>query len=314
MALAATALLAFAIRPAAAFDRSAPSSVSIIRHGEELTFVTTTSRLLPFVIRDRRTNQYRTRLVTVRTTVKSRTDLDGVTGRVAVTVDDLDRRAPRQLASWSDAGLDGTLLDAADPPLFVTAATGCCGVVHLARVVDTGRILFRSTGDGPAGVSAWFNLAGVPFDNRRWAALEADYGYTHRDLHSAAILRYGDRGGTIQTLEVRVGPEPDAAVDFARRVASADALLWDNGTDAKERPGLQVSTAEVPALVGIGQKPAGRGDIGGFSLVIRIPPSRDGSAPAQVLARIPLRGDRLHPEDATMAPGVSLVDVPAGDR
>src|SRR5438132_1042905 len=128
----------------------------------------TNVRLVPYALFDG--EHQLPRVATVNSDVRQRTDAEGddPASTVAVTVDDLSAATPRRLASFTDPGSEGVLLG---PSWFDTRQPGCCAgpTVHSLRALETGRLLYRATGDGEAS-AAWGEIPNARPALIRWAA------------------------------------------------------------------------------------------------------------------------------------------------
>ena len=243
------------------------------------------------------------RLATV--TAISDGEPDDLRNTISVTVDALSGPTPRRIASFSDQGSIGTV----SSPWFVTTHSGCCSPLTRFHVRDleTGTPLFTATGNSDAGLVALMTEPDTLPRVRRWAAFEGLPGMDANDPAMLGYLRYGDRHGAIDTVELRMEADRQPQ-EFAISLPECGALLWlVPGRDpapghpkraASDRcftpPGVSYETP-------LHQLEHPPGSVGGFELEL----SLDGT----VYAAIPVRDDRLDLDHARLERGVSLVRV-----
>ncbi len=282
---------------------SAPSTYEV-RRGADGVFAFTTRNVRYEPFGEVVDGAMAPRLLTVVTTALSLTSSDGARGHVAVTLDDVSGPSPRRLSAFSDPGTGGERVGA---HLFSTTASGCCGGphVHRVRVLGSGRSLFRATGPGPTGISAFLVARERPV-TRRWAAYDGAPGAwpgDHPDDAAAGVvghLLYGDDAGTVGRLGLRfTGTAEGGAEAVALGMAHDAALAW-------VRPGQSPAAGSADAPVVLLTPEDGRpvAGVGGFSL--RLLGSDD-----ETVAEIPVEDDRLLPERATLAAGYAFVPDPA---
>jgi hypothetical protein len=243
------------------------------------------------------------RLVTV--TEISDGEPDDLRDTISVTVDALSGPTPRRIASFSDQGSKGTL----SSPWFVTIQSGCCSPLTRFHVrdIETGTPLFTATGNSDLGLVALMTELDSRPRVRRWAAFEGLPGEDANDPAMLGYLRYGDRHGPTDTVELRMEADRQPQ-EFPLSFPECGALLWlvpgqESASGQPQRPapdqcfnppGLSYETP----LHKLEHPP---GTVGGFELEL----SLDGT----VYAAIPVRDDRLDLEHARLERGVSLVRV-----
>jgi hypothetical protein len=124
---------------------------------------------------------------------------------VVVTIDELGGRTPRRVAKFSDPGTMGEVL--ADDTYYLTAEPPCCAATgHFwFRSADTGRFLFRATGNGETGASAFMYVqaVGTKVNTERWVAFEGNTD-SNPDPTSLGHIRYGDLSGPLSDVQIRV--------------------------------------------------------------------------------------------------------------
>jgi hypothetical protein len=150
---------------------SATSSVRVATAQDGTVLMRTrNSRFVPYVVFDR--EKHHPRLAAVTTDVFIHTDAEGFdpNSTVSITVDDLSGTEVRRLSSFSDPGASGEILG----ERYSVATMPCCtdADLHRVRVLETGRLLFRSTGPGATGTSAWAEVPNARPPTLRWAAFD----------------------------------------------------------------------------------------------------------------------------------------------
>ncbi len=243
------------------------------------------------------------RLATIATVASGA--LDDQTSRVEVVVQALSGPGLYRVTAFSDPGSEGAVA----APFFVTTQRGCCSPLtrYHVRAIETGRLLFTATGAGLSGLVAVMDVPNRHPAVERWAAFEGRPG-ERSDPAMLGILRYGDRGGALDTLVLRmeVARQPE---DVGLDLPECGALLWrEPGREPPpgqphraaagacfEPPGLSYATP-LFGLEHAGAAP------GGFELELSLHDT--------VYASIPVTRDRLDVAHARLAPGVSLAPVP----
>jgi hypothetical protein len=261
----------------------------------------TNVRLAPYALFDG--EHQLPRLATVTSDVRQRTDAEGddPASTVAVTVDDLSTATPRRLASFTDPGSDGVLIGAL---WFDTRQPGCCAgpTVHSLRALETGRLLYRATGDGEAS-AAWGEVPNARPALIRWAAYDGRVDEAARKRGVIGIVAYGSPQATLSRVELRSTGDPGKADDLALGLSHEAKLLWVDAASQKAgyppSAGSPPDPAQLWSLDGV----TAAAKIGGFSLRLL---DFDGKA----LATIPVEGDRLVAGRATLAAGFALTLIP----
>jgi hypothetical protein len=278
------------------------TSNAVIEIAPDGTVVTRASnvRLVPYALFDG--NHQLPRLATVTSDVRRRTDAEGddPASTVSVTVDDLSAAAPRRLATFSDPGSEGVLLGEA---YFDTRQPGCCAgpTLHSVRALETGRLLYRATGDA-AGSAAWAGIPNARPALIRWAAFDGRVDEAAQKRGVIGTLAYGSPEATLSRLELRVtgnAAKAPKAEDLNLGLSHEARLLWvDKASQKAGYPpsaGSPEDPAQIWSLDGVGAPQK----IGGFALRLL---DFDGRA----LATIPVAADRLAAARATLAPGIAL--------
>lgn len=194
-------------------DSTATSTATVeVRPDGSVAMTARNVRLIPYVaFNPRGEPSYLPRLATVTTDVRTRSDAEGVdpASTVAVTIDDLSTQAPRRLASFTDPGSDGHLVD---QRYFASIQFGCCGGVdrHVVHATETGHLLFRSTGEGEMGRVGWVDMPNARPAIVRWAAFDGDVAEGDLARGMLGILAYGGDDGPLATLEVRLKGSQEA--------------------------------------------------------------------------------------------------------
>lgn len=248
------------------------------------------------------------RLVTIATDVTLRGDQEQVdpNGSVSVTVDDMgEAKTPR--VSFKDPGEDGVIV--ADR-YFATTTPGCCGSAdtHHVRLLETGQHLFKSTGPGSVGISAW-----ATFPNARpyqiwWAAFGGFADPAQYAEGALGTLTYGNDSGPLSTFVVMRPQKPaeDDSLDLA--IANGATLLWidskekvpsDSGlANAGPSSGEPISPKNIWSLENV-TDPA---KVTGLVLALELGDQR--------LISIPVEGGKLIADKATIDPTLVLKPVP----
>jgi hypothetical protein len=235
---------------------------------------------------------------------------------VAVTIDELGGPQPRRIAEFSDPGTTGAVLPG--DVYYVTKEPPCCvatGRFHF-RSLETGHLLFTSTGYGEVGAATFMFLrpTGAVESSERWVAFEGDTE-AHADSTLLGRLRYGDINGVLSDVEVRIKPG-------TRRRNKADPDLSD---DASECALLRWIVPGHPRLPSAPSRPAagkcdfdGKFDVQPLSEFMSGQPQADVSGfqvelsiSGRVYATIPIIHDRLNVAHAKSASRIALTTVAA---
>ena len=235
---------------------------------------------------------------------------------VVVTIDELRGRTPHRVAQFSDPGTTGQIL--AGDVYYLTMKPPCCGDTgyYYFRSVDSGALLFKATGNGDVGTSAFLyqHAPGTHVEMDRWVGFE---GNVDSDSDSTLLgnIRYGDLSGVLSDVEVRVksdaSPKPRAADDRDEIQAARDCgfLQWleagkPRSSFGRKRPaagGCDLTSTYQPelftALAGHKHPTA----VSGIEL--------EYSIAGEVYATIPIVNDRLDVEHAQTAPRITLVTL-----
>lgn len=240
-------------------------------------------------------------LATITTVSDGRTD--DPSKAIEVAVDALSGSAPRRVATFSDDGSEGIV----SSPYFITTQSGCCSPLtrHHVRNIETGMLLFTATGHGEAGLVVVMDVPNHHPKIKRWAAYEGRPDGGNEDRALLGYLRYGDRNGAIDTIEVRMNVA-DQPKDFILDLPECGALRWvePGRTPAPGQPTRQSDEkcfdperlSDSTKLLTTEHK---SGAIGGFELEI--------SLSDKVYAAIPVEDDRIDLVHARLARGMSLV-------
>jgi hypothetical protein len=140
---------------------------------------------------------------------------------VVVTIDELAGRTPRRIAKFSDPGTTGAVLTG--DAYYLTMKSPCCDATgHFwFRSLDTGKFLFKATGFGEVGATAFMYVQaiGAKLSTERWIGFEGNTD-TNPDPTLLGNLRYGDLNGVLSDVQIRV---------------RSDAPPWHGaGTDVSE--------------------------------------------------------------------------------
>jgi hypothetical protein len=300
------------LAPAAAeaLDAKASSSAMVTKNadGSYAAHVKNT-RFIPYLSMDD-SGATHFRLVTVATDQDLRTDQEQVDPKasVSVTVDDMQGATAKRLASFKDPGADGAVI--ADL-YFATTQPGCCDSAdtHHVRLLGTGQHLFQSTGPGPVGISAWADFPNARPAQIRWAAFA---GVDDQAQYQAGILgtiTFGDGKGPLAKLQVIRPQKPAENDDLDLALANGSTLLW---IDSKEKtppadPGLanagpSAGSPDSPKDIWSLEKVTDPTQVSGMILALEL----DGKR----LISIPVEGNKLMPEKATVDPTLVLKPVP----
>jgi hypothetical protein len=257
-------------------------------------------RLVPYAVS---LDHYRPRLATVMIDVRQRTDAEGAdrSSTVSVTVDDISADPVQRLASFTDPGTEGDLLT---PDFFDSWMPGCCGgpTVHYVRWPEDGKLLFRATGDGAAGTSAWALPPDSDPANVRWAAFDGSVGLQAMARRVVGTITYGTIGGPLARLEIRVTAKGTRPEDLNLGLSRAARLVWVDAVSQKRgHPPASGTPAHPQTIWSLDGVMAPEG-ISGFSLRLL---GDDGTP----LATIPVVADALEPERARLAKGIAVEGV-----
>jgi hypothetical protein len=243
------------------------------------------------------------RLATVTTDVKRRSDAEGddPSSTVAVTIDDLSAAQPKRLASFTDPGSEGDILG---ERYFDSRMPGCCAgpTVHMVRVLETGVLLYRATGDADEASTAWATVPNAHPEIVRWAAFDGALDEQKLADGLIGIIAYGGSDGPLSRLELRLAAKGDAT-DRNLGLSHEAQLLWVDAVSQKQGHKPAAGSAANPETIWSLDKVSDPAKVGGFSLALV---DYDGKR----LATIPIKGDRLDPGKAKLAAGLKLVSAP----
>lgn len=243
------------------------------------------------------------RLATVTIDLKRRSDAEGddPASTVSVTVDDLSAAQPKRLASFTDPGSEGDILG---ERYFASRMPGCCAgpTVHMVRVLETGLLLFRATGDADEASTAWATVPNAHPEIVRWAAFDGALDEEKLAGGLIGIVSYGGSDGALSRLELRLGKGGDAT-DRNLGLSHEAKLLWVDAVSQKQGHKPASGSAANPETIWSLDKVSDPAKVGGFSLALV---DYDGKR----LATIPIKDDRLDPTKAKLAAGLKLVSAP----
>jgi hypothetical protein len=283
---------------------SAASSVTVgVMPDGTVDTVSRNARLLPYTLFNV-TGEKPTvfpRLATITTELHQRSDAESpVSATVSVTIDDLSQAAPRRLAAFTDPGAEGKLIG---ERYFVSTSFGCCGGVdsHVVRATETGRLLFKSTGAGDLGRTAWAEMPNARPPLVRWAAFDGNLDEAALKQGMLGTLSYGGENGASSSLRLRIKATHDTVIEKNLELSSGVDLGWIDGKRSASKQGFQRGDVESPASMWIAEGAKSALAIGGFSLVLCLG--------KESLAVIPVEADRLQLDHARLAPGILLIDL-----
>jgi hypothetical protein len=283
------------------FSASSTATVEITGDGVMVQHVRN-SRLEPYGLFDGERTLPRLATVTIDLNRRSDAEGDDPSSNVAVTIDDLSAAQPKRLAAFTDPGSEGDIMGEA---YFDSRLPGCCAgpTTHSVRLLETGALLFRATGDGDEASTAWATVPNVHPAIVRWAAFDGAL-----DEHKLAdgligIIRYGGMAGPLSQLELRLAGKGGDATDRNLGLSHEAKLLWVDPVSQKHGHPPASGSAANPETIWSLDKVADPANLRGFSLALI---DYDGKR----LATIPVKGDRLDPANAKLAPGLTLVSAP----
>ncbi|WP_207462064.1 hypothetical protein [Azospirillum sp. SYSU D00513] len=280
-------------------EARATSTATVEVEGDRIDMRTHTVRLLPYVAFERGTPK--PRLATVSLDVHTSTHAEGVDpdSKVSVAVDDLSGPAPRRLASFSAPGNEGAVID---NRYFDVVMPGCCAApdTHHIHSLETGALLFRSTGPATMGSTAWIEAPNAQPPLERWASVDTTLAPEEHERGIVAKVSYGGPQGALSTLEIRA--KTDEAFEQLEIGLSHDAALsWLGGKADRAEAGSPGHPVSLWAHDGQ-TDPA---KLSGFQLVLSLEGRR--------LAVIPVSGDRLVAAKASLAHDVEVAQKPIKD-
>jgi hypothetical protein len=269
---------------------------------------------IPDVLRG--SSRFPPRLATITTITTF--DGDSAEYRTAVAIDDMSGPTLRRVSEFSDPGSEGTVLGGL---FFVTTEPGCCALPsrHHVRALETGKLLFSSTGIGDVGAVAWMQVPNASPTVERWAAFEGNVGSSDYETPSRKIgdLLYGDRHGVLSRVALRLKPgaagpkRDDGTDDLDLDIATCGFLLWIEPGRVRG-PGRPTRPAGNECRGNSGYSPDSL-----FSLEHRPPDQKPSgfevelSGAGTIFATIPVKDDRLDLAHARLDDRLILMEFPA---
>lgn len=265
---------------------------------------------VPYAVFNSKGSSYALRIATLLTRFKFATGQEPAPFDATVTVgiDDVSGATPKRLVSFTDPGAEGRIL--ADR-YFVTTQTGCCDelTVHHVRFLETGTLLFRSTGRETSRGMGWMEAPNTPI--RRWAAIDGKVTEAEWKRGIVGRVRYGDDNGVMSVVEISAEPDSEVHQDYSQGFGHATEPEW---FDRNRKPGsdldYRASAGEAgsPHIIwSLDGAKAPVKAVGGFELRLRM---LYEPADAPPFATIPVEGDALQPEKARALKGLTLKLVP----
>lgn len=250
------------------------------------------------------------RLLTIATDVTLRTDRAQVDDAsfVSVTVDDMGD-TPSERISFKDPGEDGAVV--AQRYFATTRRGSCCdGDMHHVRLLETGKYLFRSSGPGSVGITAWAEFTGSRPFQIRWAAFAGVSDAAQYADGVLGTLTYGGHDGLISAVLVA---RPRKLVDYDDLIMALEKgarLLWvDNKEKLSEEEIASYyqdpssGTPDNPRVVWpLDMKKADPANVPGLELALELHGKR--------LISIPVEGDKLVVDKAIVDPELVLKPAP----
>jgi hypothetical protein len=244
----------------------------------------------------------RPRLATIDTTVVETNHAEGYgpDSKVSVTVDDLSGKAPRRLASWSDPGVIGAV--AGD--FSVATVPGCCGAPddHRVHFLETGKLLFSSTGAGATGTTAWAEAPNSKPAIRRWAALDCDVEEKLAKSGVLCRLAYGGDAGELSAVHIAWKPGHGAQEDVWQGLAHDAVLQWVDSKPDSGNAGYLTGDPAGPMDIWAVNNVSDPKDMSGFKVKLLLDKKQ--------MALIPVAADRLELTGAVAAAEIGLAAAP----
>jgi hypothetical protein len=149
---------------------------------------------------------------------------DDRTSRITVTVDDLSGPALRQVTRFSDSGESGEIHGGR---YFAITTPGCCALParHRVRSLESGKLLFDSSGTGTTGAAAWMAVANAKPGLERWVAFDGTVGKDN-DPTKLGELVYGDSHTALSHVVVRLKHPDKQLNEFQLDAATCGFILW----------------------------------------------------------------------------------------
>lgn len=283
------------------FDFTAPSSTHLERKADgTIEMRVRNARFVPYTIF--RNDKQVLRLATINYDVRTSTGAEGTNpaSTIAITVDDLSAPTAKRLASYSDPGAKADIVG----DYSVATFPGCCGGadVHRVRHMESGRLLFRSTGPDPMGSTAWAEAPNAKPYTSRWAALDCDTDEKAIAKRLVGRLVYGSDSGKLSSVDITLKGAGD--YDETWLPLAHDAVLrWVDPKADPDNDGPSSGTADDPKPMWAIESVSDPAKIGGFKIAVTV----DGKE----IVSVPISGDRLDLANATAADGLALSASPA---
>lgn len=305
------AVLTFVSVSALAADLQGRSSSKVEKRpdGYQTVSVENTS-FVPYAVFNGADSSYALRIATLLTRFKFATGQEPAPfeASVSVSIDDMSGPTPKRLVSFTDPGAEGRIL--ADR-YFVTTQTGCCDelTVHHARFLETGKLLFRSTGREASRGMAWMEAPNTPI--RRWAAVDGKTTEAEWKRGLVGRVRYGDDTGVLSTIEISAEPDSEIHQDYSMAFGQATEPQWfDRNRKPGADPDYRASAGEAGSPHVIWSLDGAKAPVkvvGGFELRLRLFYEPADTPPFLV---IPIEADAQQPEKATGIKGLKVTRVP----
>lgn len=270
---------------------------------ENTTFV-------PYAVFNGKDSSYALRMATLVTRFKFATGQEPAPfdATVAVSIDDVSGAAAKRLVSFTDPGAEGRLLT---DKYFITTQPGCCAelVTHHVRFLETGKLLFRSTGREASRGIAWMEAPNTPI--RRWAAVDGKTTEAEWKRGLVGRVRYGDNTGVLSTIEIAAEPDSEIHQDYAMAFGQATEPQWfDRNRKTGADPDYRASAGEAGSPHVIWSLDGAKAPVkavGGFELRLRLV-YEPADTPAFLV--IPIEADAQQAEKATGIKGLKVTRVP----
>lgn len=258
------------------------------------------ARLVPYALFDG--EKYHPRLATITTDVRTRTDAEGADPKSTVRfrIEDLSGEKPKLLAEFVEPGTTGHIVGAR---YGVATMPGCCGGadIHHVRALETGRALYRSTGDAELGSDAWAEAPNARPRTVRWAAFDGEVG--DKDMAQGLLghIVYGNDDGPLSAVELRSKAKARDD-DLALELSHSAVLVWIDPKPGPEKRAPASGAAAFPQEIWAIEGKSDPAQLGGFSLALMLG--------KKALLMIPIDHDRLAPGRAKTMGRVNLAAVP----
>lgn len=305
------AVLTLASVSAFAADLQGRSATSVEKRadGYQTVSVENTS-FVPYAVFNGADSTYALRIATLLTRFKFATGQEPAPFDATVTVgiDDMSGTTAKRLVSFTDPGAEGRIL--ADR-YFITMQTGCCDelTVHHVRFLETGKLLFRSTGRETSRGIGWMEAPNTQI--RRWAAVDGKTTQAEWKRGLVGRVRYGDNTGVLSTIEISAEPDSEIHQDYAMAFGQATEPQWfDRNRKAGGDADYRASAGEAGSPHVIWSLDGANAPVkvvGGFELQLRVLHEPADTPPFVV---IPIEADVQQAEKATGIKGLKVTRVP----